>query len=60
MVRVRIVKNKHGFFMLCQRDKYKHWFVLGCHRNTDIAFELALNDGLVQWETAICDKTKLF
>ncbi len=43
-----------------KRAKYKHWFELGQHKETDTAFERALADGSVQWDTRIRDASKLF
>ena len=43
-----------------KRAKYKHWFELGRHRETDVAFERALAVGSVAWKTGIVDRTKLF
>ena len=44
----------------CKRAKYKHWFELGRHADTDAAFEQALAAGLVCWESRIIDPGKLF
>ena len=33
-----------------QRAKYKHWFDLGAHRATDIAFSEALKTSSIEWE----------
>lgn len=43
-----------------QRAKYKHWFELGCHAETDAAFEQALADGSVRWNPRIVDLSRLF
>lgn len=43
-----------------KRAKYKHWFELGEHRETDVAFERALADGSVAWKPGIVDRTQLF
>ena len=43
-----------------QRAKYKHWFELGCHAETDAAFEDALSAGCVCWGKKIIDPSKLF
>lgn len=46
--------------VFCKRAKFKHWHELGKHHETDVAFEKALRSGLVRWETAIVDHSKLF
>lgn len=43
-----------------KRSKYKHWFELGQHRETDTAFERALMAGAVVWKPGIVDRTQLF
>lgn len=43
-----------------QRSKYKHWFELGKHRETDVAFERALAVGSVAWKPGIVDRNQLF
>ena len=43
-----------------KRAKYKHWFELGRHAETDSAFERELAAGSVVWNPKIEDKTKLF
>lgn len=43
-----------------QRSKYKHWFELGKHRETDVAFERALAVGSVAWKPGIIDRAQLF
>ncbi len=60
-VNASIVRDPSGACrVFCQRAKYKHWFELGRHRPTDIAFERALADGSVCWKPEIADKSKLF
>lgn len=44
----------------CKRAKYKHWFELGRHADTDAAFEQALAAGTVCWNPGIVDRSKLF
>ena len=46
--------------IFCKRGKYKWWFELGQHRETDIAFQKALASGKVQWRDKIQDSTQLF
>lgn len=43
-----------------QRSKYKHWFELGKHRETDVAFERALASGTVLWRSVVVDRMQLF
>lgn len=43
-----------------KRAKYKHWFELGLHAETDAAFARALEDGNVHWSGKIKDETQLF
>lgn len=43
-----------------QRGKYKHWFQMGEHRETDAAFERALASGIVVWNPKIIDPGKIF
>ena len=38
-----------GYTVECQRAKYKHWHLIGTHRETDIELRRALGDGSVQW-----------
>lgn len=46
--------------VMVKRSKYKHWFELGRHRETDVAFERALAVGSVAWKQGIVDRTQLF
>jgi len=46
--------------IMLKRAKYKHWFELGCHAETDAAFEQALADGSVRWNPRIVDLSRLF
>ena len=46
--------------VMVKRAKYKHWFELGRHTETDIAFERALAAGSVCWQREIFDRSKLF
>lgn len=43
-----------------KRAKYKHWFELGRHAETDKAFEQALAAGSIHWNEKIVDPGKLF
>lgn len=43
-----------------KRGKFKHWFELGKHRETDTAFERALSVGAVHFGREIVDKSQLF
>lgn len=46
--------------VFCKRAKYKWWFELGRHKETDIAFQRALAEGKVRWKEQIQDSTQLF
>lgn len=46
--------------VMVKRAKYKHWFELGRHAETDAAFEQALADGSVRWNPRIVDLSRLF
>lgn len=46
--------------VFCKRAKYKHWFELGRHAETDAAFEQALDAGTICWKPGIVDRSKLF
>lgn len=60
-VDARIVRDPAGVCrVFCKRAKHKWWFELGKHRETDVAFELALERGEVRFEGKIHDRTKLF
>ena len=60
-VDARIVRDPSGVCRIfVKRAKYKHWFELGQHRETDAAFECALNESAVIWDTKIIDRSKLF
>ena len=50
MVKARVKYHARiGYTVECQRAKYKHWHLIGTHRETDIEFRRALGDGSVQW-----------
>ena len=60
-INARIARDSNGVCRVyCKRAKYKHWFELGQHTETDVAFERALASGLVCWETKIVDPGKPF
>lgn len=60
-VNAYIARDANGVFRIyCQRAKYKHWFQLGKHAETDTAFEQALAVGSVCWLPKIVDPGKLF
>ena len=60
-VNAYIARDARGVCRIyCKRAKYKHWFELGRHADTDAAFEQALAAGSVCWEPAIIDTGKLF
>ena len=61
MVVAQIVRDSSGVCRIfCKRQKYKHWFELGKHNETDMAFEKAYTDGKLRWRPQIVDHTKLF
>jgi len=60
-MKARIERDVTGVFRIfCKRDKYKHWFELGKHKPTDMAFSKALKDGSIVWESCIIDRMQLF
>lgn len=60
-VDAQIVRDPVGVCRIyCKRAKYKHWFELGQHAGTDVAFEQALAAGTVCWNPKIVDRSKLF
>ena len=60
-IRANIARDANGVCRIfCQRAKYKHWFQLGKHAETDTAFEQALAAGSLCWGTKIVDPGKLF
>lgn len=60
-VDAHIVRDPNGVCrIMVKRAKYKHWFELGQHAATDVAFEQALAAGTVCWNPKIVDRSKLF
>lgn len=60
-VNAYIARDPNGICrVMVKRSKYKHWFELGKHRETDVAFERALAVGSVAWKPGIVDRTQLF
>lgn len=60
-VNAYIARDAHGVCRVyCKRAKYKHWFELGQHPDTDAEFERALAAGTVNWDRKIVDPGKLF
>lgn len=56
-----IARDPNGICrVMVKRAKFKHWFELGRHAETDAAFERELAAGSVVWNPKIEDKTKLF
>ena len=49
-----------GYTVECQRAKYKHWHLIGTHRETDIEFKRALGDGSVQWLRKVFEPEFMF
>lgn len=61
MVNAYIARDPMGVHRIfVQRAKYKHWFELGLHAETDAAFARALEDENVHWSGKIKDETQLF
>lgn len=47
MVKARVKYHARvGYTVECQRAKYKHWHLIGTHRETDIEFRRALGGRL--------------
>ena len=60
-VKARIRKWADGSVHVeAKRDKFKHWFELGQHRETDATFEQALQAGTVDWTPKIVEPPRLF
>ena len=60
-VNAYIARDPNGICrVMVKRAKFKHWFELGRHRETDVAFERALVVGSVAWKPGIVDRTQLF
>lgn len=59
-IRAKIVQSNSGYRIYCQRAKFKHWFEVGTHKETDTAFESAFRAGVLKWLPEIEDATKLF
>lgn len=61
MVNACIRRDPNGSHRIfCKRGKYKWWFELGQHPETDAAFAKALRAGTIHWETEIVDNSTLF
>ena len=60
-INARIARDANGVFRIyCKRAKYKHWFELGRHADTDAAFEQALAAGTVCWEPGLWTPANFF
>lgn len=60
-VRAYIKKESDGRCVVyCRRDRFKHLFPVGAHKETDIYFELALKAGTIEWAGRIFEDGKLF
>lgn len=60
-VRAYIKKESDGHCVVyCRRDRFKHLFRIGTHKDTDTAFRLALKSGDVEWAGRIFEDGKLF
>ena len=56
-----IVRNPNGVYrIIVKRAKFKHWFELGTHPETNAAFARALRAGKVRWNPTIREKMQLF
>lgn len=61
IVRARIRRWSDGTCTVeTQRAKYKHWFKLGGHKESDMEFMEAYQAGKVEWQTKIIEPPKLF
>lgn len=62
MVRARVARyGKDGRATVeIQRAKYKRWFAMGMHRETDAEFATALERGEVVWNRRIFEPPQLF
>lgn len=60
-VNAYIARDPNGICrVMVKRAKFKHWFELGRHAETDAAFEQALDAGTICWKPGIVDRSKLF
>ena len=59
-VKARIRDDVQGAIIEAQRGKYKHWFRIGLHPETDSAFKSALASGKLIWDREILGPRKLF
>ena len=59
-IKARIWENGRGVIVEAQRGKYKHWFAIGEHAETDAAFKTALATGKLVWVREIVGPSKLF
>lgn len=61
MVEAYIIRDPDGTHRIfVKRAKYKHWFELGRHKETDIAFERALESGAISWKNKVVDRLSIF
>ena len=60
-VRARIRRQNNGSGVIeIQRAKYKHWFRLGTHEETDLEFLMAFEAGNIEWQRKVIEPPKLF
>ena len=59
-VKARIREDGPTVKVEAQRGKYKHWFSIGEHAETDAAFKRALATGTLVWLREIIGPPKLF
>lgn len=61
MVKAFILKDEKGAHRIfCRRDRFKHLFELGKHKQTDSMFYSALREGDILWETKVKQTCTLF
>ena len=52
-VRAYLRQTDCGLVVYCRRDKYKHAYRVGDHRETDKAFFAALQSGEIVWNPRV-------
>ncbi|MBQ7750298.1 MAG: hypothetical protein IJR77_03635 [Bacteroidales bacterium] len=61
MTKARIERDDNGVHrVFVQRGKFKHWFELGAHKPTDVAFAQALAEDKIEWHKTIVRTDILF
>lgn len=60
-VRAYLRQEDCGLVVYARRDKYKHCYKVGTHKQTDKAFFGALRSGAVEWSEKVwSDQLRLF